>query len=171
MKPVVQGAENVIMSSKSTNLLALSPRKKSATIQPKNRDIEQLLLRLNQTALGLEQHSPQSKPIKLPPNPQPSRPASFLSLSSKLRRRIFFLSAKCDWLRLLNGEMFRYGNVHHSYFKWLPERFHEWEWVMRQVDHAGRLERDVDFVVEAWWRGLHETVEERKAREVRGRIN
>lgn len=37
---------------------------------------------------------------------------------------------------------------------------------MSQVDYAGRLDKDVDFVTETWWRALHEAAEEQEAREL-----
>lgn len=139
---------------------------------PKNKDVQKLLLKLEQSKFATAiTHEPEIR-LQLPelrklaPNPRTSEPASFLSLPRELRHRILFHSATCDWVSLLNGDMFKHGKAHPSYFKWLPECFLEWEWVMSQVDYAGRLDKDVDFVTETWWRALHEAAEEQEAREL-----
>lgn len=132
-----------------------------------SQDLQLLLPRLKQSShtdgIPLSREIRPSQP-RLPPNARTSEPASFLALPPELRRRILLHSSKSDWLRLLGGDMFKSGKVHPSYYKWLPECFEEWECIMRQVDHAGRLEEDVVFVVETWWKSLQDAIDEREAR-------
>lgn len=119
--------------------------------------LQQLLHQLQQfadTNTMLVEQNPRSIQNQLPPNPRTPEPASFLHLPPELRHRILFQSAKSDWLRLLQGNMFNFDKVHSSYYQWLSECFSEWEWIMERVCYVGRLDRDVVFVVESWWRAL-----------------